>query len=108
MSHRILEIVARSGSFRFLKKRLPSTHTRQSRRRRSRLSLHEALEPRALMHANLVLDAEHLAVFGLRDSTTGVVTNGLVPDASSHISRFQVPRRKNGPTRARGARSARH
>jgi hypothetical protein len=42
----------------------------------------EVLEVRALLHANPVEDAEHLAVFGARDATTGVVTGGLVPDSS--------------------------
>ncbi|MCX7423722.1 MAG: hypothetical protein NT013_29880 [Planctomycetia bacterium] len=42
----------------------------------------EALEPRLVLHANVVLDAEHLAVFGARDATTGVVSDGLVSDAA--------------------------
>ncbi len=42
----------------------------------------ESLEPRLVLHANVVLDAEHLAVFGARDATTGVVTGGLVSDAA--------------------------
>src|SRR5262245_2536433 len=42
----------------------------------------ELLEARLLLHANPVLDAEHLAVFGARDSATGVVTGGLVPDSA--------------------------
>ncbi len=35
-----------------------------------------------MLHANVVLDSEHLAVFGARDATTGVVTGGLVGDAA--------------------------
>ena len=42
----------------------------------------EPLEPRVLLHGNPVLDAEHLAVFGARDSITGVITGGLVPDSA--------------------------
>ena len=42
----------------------------------------EMLEPRLVLHANVVLDAEHLAVFGARDATTGVVSGGLVSDAA--------------------------
>src|SRR5437879_1336353 len=39
----------------------------------------EELESRLLLHANVVMDAEHLAVFGATDAA-GVVTGGLVPD----------------------------
>ena len=47
----------------------------------------ERLEPRVLMHANPVLDAEHLAVFGARDPNSGVIAGGLVPDlALTYIS----------------------
>ena len=49
----------------------------------------EWLESRVLMHANPVLDAEHLAVFGQRDPSTGVVTRGLVPDSS--LTYISVP-----------------
>ena len=42
----------------------------------------ELLEPRLVLHANVVLDAEHLAVFGARDATTGVISGGLVSDAA--------------------------
>ena len=41
------------------------------------------------MHASPVLDAEHLAVFGARDATTGVITGGLVPDSS--LTYISVP-----------------
>jgi G8 domain len=43
----------------------------------------EQLEIRLAPHANTVLDAEHLAVFGAQDAVTGVVTGGLVPDAAA-------------------------
>src|SRR5262245_10338735 len=52
---------------------------RKPRRVRPRL---EPLEERALLHANVVLDAEHLAVFGDRNPVTQVITGGLVPDAA--------------------------
>jgi hypothetical protein len=42
----------------------------------------EQLEARLLLHANPVLDAEHLAVFGARDAVTGEVTGGLDPDSA--------------------------
>src|SRR5262249_6127087 len=42
----------------------------------------ETLEARRVLHANVVEDAEHLAVFGQRDAVTGIVAEGLVPDAS--------------------------
>jgi hypothetical protein len=54
-------------------------------KRRSRPSARpmlELLETRNLMHANVVMDAEHIAVFGIRDPVTQVVTGGLVPDAA--------------------------
>src|SRR5438132_530841 len=41
----------------------------------------EQLEPRLLLHASPIMDAEHIAVFGVRDSA-GVITGGLIPDAS--------------------------
>lgn len=40
------------------------------------------LEARRLLHGTVIADAEHLAVFGDQDDVTGVVTGGLVPDAS--------------------------
>src|SRR5436309_2936200 len=43
----------------------------------------EQLEIRLTPHANVVLDAEHLAVFGMIDANTGVVTGGLAPDAAA-------------------------
>ena len=49
----------------------------------------EALEARLLLHSSPVLDAEHLAVFGARDVTTGVITGGLVPDSS--LTYISVP-----------------
>src|SRR6185436_6932690 len=48
---------------------------------RARLCV-EYLEARDMLHANVVLDAEHLAVFGSRDPVTQVITGGLVPDAA--------------------------
>lgn len=42
----------------------------------------EPLEERLVLHANVVMDAEHLAVFGARDPVTQVVTGGLVPDSA--------------------------
>lgn len=42
----------------------------------------ERLELRQVMHANVVLDAEHLSVFGSRDPVTHVVSGGLAPDSS--------------------------
>src|SRR5436309_3051296 len=42
----------------------------------------ETLESRDMMHANVVMDAEHLAVFGARDPVTQVVSGGLVPDVA--------------------------
>src|SRR5262245_39320328 len=53
----------------------------RSRHYQHRQRLVEVLEARLSLHANAVLDAEHLAVFGARDSVTGVVTGGLVPDS---------------------------
>jgi hypothetical protein len=41
----------------------------------------EALEGRLLLHANAVLDAEHLAVFGSR-GTDGLIAGGLLPDVT--------------------------
>jgi hypothetical protein len=49
--------------------RLPSSPSRRL----------EVPEPRTLLHANPVLDAEHLAVFGARDATTGIVTGDWSP-----------------------------
>lgn len=67
--------------------RLPARRAQeQSRRvRRHALMRLETLEGRLLLHGGaggVVEDAEHLAVFGSRDATTGVVTGGLVPDSS--------------------------
>lgn len=61
----------------------------ESRRRRSRVrrrafqNLVENLEPRILLHASPVLDAEHLAVFGARNKDTGAIFGGLAPDSSA-------------------------
>jgi hypothetical protein len=41
----------------------------------------EQLEVRFLPHANPVLDAEHMAVFGERDAT-GALVGGLIPDST--------------------------
>src|SRR6185369_5814895 len=57
-------------------------HQRANRKRNSRTSVVETLERRMLMHSSPVLDAEHLAVFGARDATTGAISGGLVPDSS--------------------------
>ena len=64
-------------------------HGTRRTRRLSRAYLVELLESRVLMHANPVLDAEHLAVFGSQDSVSGIVSGGLLPDAS--ISYVSVP-----------------
>ena len=37
-------------------------------------------------HTNPAMTSEHLAVFGLRDAATGIVTGGLVP--SSEVNNF--------------------
>lgn len=55
--------------------------------RRRKLSLgkilrFEQLEARELMHANAVLSAEHLAVFGSVDPNTQAVVGGLAPDSA--------------------------
>jgi len=61
----------------------------QSRKRRSHVrrrgfqNLIENLEPRILLHASAVLDAEHLAVFGARNKDTGAIFGGLAPDSSA-------------------------
>lgn len=52
-----------------------------ARRRGRAVANVERLEPRVVLHANSVLTAEHLTVFGQRDSA-GVVTGGLVPNAA--------------------------
>jgi hypothetical protein len=61
----------------------------RNRRGKTRARLVEWLEPRLSLHSSPVLDAEHLAVFGSRDATTGVVTGGLVPDSS--VTYISVP-----------------
>ena len=58
------------------------TGSRKARRRNWSRPNVEQLEVRVLLHANPVMDAEHLAVFGARDAATLVVTGGLVPDAA--------------------------
>src|SRR5262245_33631238 len=55
---------------------------RRNHRRKPRVRLVELLEARLSLHANPVLDAEHLAVFGSRRSGNGVVNGGLVPDSA--------------------------
>src|SRR5262249_42113606 len=42
----------------------------------------ERLEAREMLHANPVMDAEHLAVFGSRDPATQIISGGLVPDVA--------------------------
>ena len=73
-------LCARIGG-RQLKSRRLRHHTKFKHRSTFGFRLAELLEPRVLMHGSPVLDAEHLAVFGLRDAATGVITGGLVPDA---------------------------
>jgi hypothetical protein len=58
---------------------------RRDGRRRAFAPRVEALEGRLLMHANAVLDAEHLAVFGSR-GTDGVLTGGLLPDSAITVT----------------------
>lgn len=53
-----------------------------SRQRSKLLGFFERLEPRRLLHADAISDAEHLAVFGSLDPATQIVTGGLVPDAA--------------------------
>lgn len=61
---------------------LKATRRPATKRTRHRNPLRlEMLETRMLLHANAVMDAEHLAVFGTRDAVTQVVTGGLIPDA---------------------------
>jgi len=60
---------------------LNRSRTPQKRGPRARPCL-ELLETREMLHANAVLDAEHLAVFGTRDPVTQVITGGLVPDVA--------------------------
>jgi G8 domain-containing protein len=55
---------------------------RRNQRVQSGVRLIELLEARLSLHSSPVLDAEHLAVFGSLDATTGVITGGLVPDSS--------------------------
>src|SRR5262245_10530387 len=57
----------------------------------------EELESRLLLHANAVMDAEHLAVFGERDAA-GVVTKGLVPDAAVTFKSVQTGNWSNPDT----------
>ena len=86
MFQKLTRAIARAASVnnaRFL------SRDRQCLRRRQRLSLVEMLEARVLMHANPVLDAEHLAVFGARDVATGAVSGGLVSDAA--LTYISVP-----------------
>lgn len=64
---------------RYLKPQRPTTVRRHHARPPLRV---EMLESRMLLHANAVMDAEHLAVFGSRDPVTQVVTGGLVPDSA--------------------------
>jgi len=53
----------------------------QNLRPRARLCL-ETLEARDMMHANVVMSAEHLAMFGARDPVTQEIHGGLAPDSS--------------------------
>ncbi len=68
----------------------PRGRDRSLSNRRSRSRRPEQLEPRVLLHANPVLDAEHLAIFGARDPNSGIVTGGLVPDSTATY--ISVPR----------------
>ena len=72
MEPKSLNVVARQLSTRFFNRHAISAPRRRWSRCSSRVSRLEALEARLLMHASPVLDAEHLAVFGARDATTGV------------------------------------
>ncbi len=56
-------------------------HTRPRNPHKSWLPRFESLESRIALHANAVMDAEHLAVFGSRDAF-GVITGGLAPDSA--------------------------
>jgi hypothetical protein len=63
---------------RLLQTRRKAAH--RFRRPRATLAV-EQLEVRFLPHANPVLDAEHMAVFGERDAT-GAIKGGLIPDTA--------------------------
>ena len=82
MDPKSLNAAARQLSTRLFKRDAVSGRRRQLPRCSSRVSRLEALEARLLLHSSPVLDAEHLAVFGTRDATTGVIAGGLVPDSS--------------------------
>ena len=75
MSKFLGQVRARLGLPRFVRRR--RTHRLGSADYRL-----EKLESRLVLHATVVMDAEHLAVFGARDATTGVVSGGLVSDAA--------------------------
>ena len=89
MDPKSLNVVARQLSTRLFKCDADYRRRRQLPRSSSRVSRLEALEARLLLHSSPVLDAEHLAVFGARDVTTGVITGGLVPDSS--LTYISVP-----------------
>jgi hypothetical protein len=59
-----------------------------------------------MMHANPVEDAEHLAVFGARDATTGVITGGLVPNAAVTDTALQSGSWKDGTIWSNGVPKA--
>src|SRR5438270_416013 len=67
----------------FARARSQRHHCEKTRNRPCRTRLYlEPLESREMLHANVVLDSEHLAVFGSRDPVTQVISGGLVPDAA--------------------------
>ncbi|HYV38421.1 MAG TPA: G8 domain-containing protein, partial [Gemmataceae bacterium] len=67
---------------RFLRRGAQSNSPKARRRQRYPFRpLVEPLEIRLTPHANVVLDAEHLAVFG-KPEADGSITGGLVPDVA--------------------------
>src|SRR5690242_13001923 len=75
--------------------RAPTGRRQRPRNRRRSFAgrVVEVLEGRVLLHANVVEDAEHIAVFGSHNTTTGVITGGLVPDSAVTIE--SVPNAAN-------------
>src|SRR5436305_193145 len=71
-------LISRSRSSRLGRRNRQSS----KQRRAPRLRHFERLENREFLHGSPVLDAEHLAVFGSRDATSGIITGGLVPDSA--------------------------
>src|SRR5262245_19500367 len=76
--------------------------TRQPLRRTSIRPLLELLEGRVLMHASPVMDAEHLAVFGSVDATTGQLVGGLAPDSSIEVRSITSGKWSEGTTWSTG------